>query len=298
MTNIENILNYIIPKISEKQELSRQILVRESVIDTYYAGTLNNLDKNQLDKCPSCKGTGISIEEDIEKYIKQIDTIRPSSRVEIDQCHLKDKDLGRRVHLILEKAKPESTKYGFVGDDDLASILLAKVANPEEIVIVDIDKRLLNVIDAELKNKPQIKYDLIESNITKLKYERLKNHFETCEIVVTDPPYADDGMLSFIYLGMALLKLGGKIFIAMPYLSNERWTWDLMMLVQKELIDNGMLIEELWPGFCTYETSDVISSFMVVKKMRNTDPHILLNKIDHLTKARFYTKRTNVSNIE
>lgn len=92
-------------------------------------------------------------------------------------------------------------------------------------------------------------------------------HGESFDVVVTDPPYATDGMLRFVHIAMALTAYTGEVHIAVPALLAEAWTDELLLSVQEVLVTSGFVIDRVEPGAFTYETSDVISSLVVARRL-------------------------------
>ena len=122
----------------------------------------------------------------------------------------------------------------------------------------------------------------------------LKPHLEAYDVVVTDPPYADDGMLMFVYAATILLRLGGRIHLSVPHLFAESWTDDLIRLVESQVLRLGFVIDQLIPSFGTYNESDVLSSLMVCTKIKNIPIQTVLRKARRLALKRFYTTREPV----
>ncbi|MGH3864974.1 MAG: hypothetical protein ACRDQ4_02350 [Pseudonocardiaceae bacterium] len=95
----------------------------------------------------------------------------------------------------------------------------------------------------------------------------VKRYGEMFDLVVTDPPYAEDGMAQFIEVAMTLAAYTGELHIAVPAMLAEAWTDELSNSVQSRLVTAGFLIDRVVPDAFTYETSDVVSSLVVARRL-------------------------------
>lgn len=201
------------------------------------------------------------IKEEAEKLSKR----RPSSKKEIAQCPLKVESMVKR----LEKLKSYSLdgkNILFIGDDDLVSPLIPEVSKPEHLKLIEVDKRLIKIIKEFTDYEIEIeRFDL--RNIYNEVFPELEQKFN---YFITDPPYTLDGMKIFTSLGIRNMKLGGKGFIAVPYMENKDWSKDLKKNTLLFLLKNGLVVEEVTPQFHTY-TNDIQSSMVIVKKIKEID---------------------------
>ncbi|MGH8882401.1 MAG: bis-aminopropyl spermidine synthase family protein, partial [Stackebrandtia sp.] len=181
-----------------------------------------------------------------------------------------------------------------VGDDDLASVALLRHHPPRRLIVVDLDARILAAVAAETDRLGLA--DRLEMHHTDLTFPN--NVDAVAEIVgpvadavVTDPPYASDGMAAFVGLATRLTAYDGAVHIACPHLIAEAWSDELLYGVQRQLTDAGFVIERLVPGAFSYETSDVISSLVVARRLPGTTLPTPAAAVPE-TGARFYTQRT------
>jgi len=145
----------VVSKVRSILERSR-ILKREErgAVYTEYGKSVveNNLKfkmKRDL-RCPTCKGRGIILDEnfkDILRRHREYAKLRPTVNTRIDQSHATPETAVYRAAIMADRGDLEGKRVLFIGDDDLTSIPSAMTGFPEEVVVMDIDERLLNLID-------------------------------------------------------------------------------------------------------------------------------------------------------
>jgi len=218
--------------------------------------------------------------------------LRPPAATQIDQCHLDAESLGRRLSAITALRPAASSRIAFVGDDDLASVALLRTDRPAALLVADIDQRVLTVIAAEFARLGAPGAAVLEQvNLTRPDdlSGLIDRHGESYDVVVTDPPYAEDGMRTFMQSAMALTGIGGELHAAVPALLAEAWSDELLWQVQQQLNAGGFVIERVVPGFFTYHGSDVISSLVVARRMSGSILPVVA--ADRGQTSRFYTTR-------
>ncbi|MGH3710292.1 MAG: bis-aminopropyl spermidine synthase family protein [Pseudonocardiaceae bacterium] len=239
--------------------------------------------------CPCCgvpqpTGTILALAEEVR-------TLRPAVNTAIDQCHVDPPSLSRRLLAMCASRPMAQTRVAFVGDDDLASVALLRFAPPEHLLLLDIDERIIALLRNEasrlgLNDRVSIgRCDLsTRDDVAGI----AARYGEMFDLVVTDPPYAEDGMAQFVEVAMTLAAYTGELHIAVPAVLAEAWTDELSHSVQSRLVAAGFLIDRVVPGAFTYETSDVVSSLVVARRLpggparRVAEPN---------STTRFYTTR-------
>lgn len=219
--------------------------------------------------CRHCAGLGVRVcgPAQLEHAVREL---RPAAASQIDQCHVDAPSLARRLAM-LDMARPlPDARVAFVGDDDLASVGLLHSLAPSFVLVVDIDDRVLNAVTSEarrlgLEGRVGAAHtDLsVEADVQRL----LDGHAATFDLVVTDPPYAEAGMLTFLQVALALTAYGGEAHVALPSLIAEAWTDELMYAVQRTVLDSGFVIDRVHPATFVYEGSDVVSSLLVARRL-------------------------------
>ncbi|MGH8904004.1 MAG: bis-aminopropyl spermidine synthase family protein [Egibacteraceae bacterium] len=241
--------------------------------------------------CSSCDGFGFSSPATLA-FAEDVMRHRPSAVTAIDQCHLDAASLLRRLAAVSALRPVSCSRVAFVGDDDLASIALLRSGPPARLLLVDIDERILNVVGAEAKRlgvTDRVVLEQLDLSAAADVSRLMDRHGESFDLVVTDPPYAEGGMRTFVGTGLRLAAYGGEIHIAVPALIAESWTDELLLTVQSELLACGFVIERVHPGAFTYLTSDVVSSLVVARRIPGSRLAAgpIVSGLD-----RFYTRRT------
>ena len=112
--------------------------------------------------CPTCGGRGVALSPAVARLRRGLAALAdaaPPPLVELDQCHCTPKTKLRRVLAMHEAGAIGGRRILLLGDDDLMSV--APSASPassalaiEELVVLDLDSRLLEFIRSELEGAP------------------------------------------------------------------------------------------------------------------------------------------------
>ncbi|MGH3905012.1 MAG: bis-aminopropyl spermidine synthase family protein [Pseudonocardiaceae bacterium] len=216
--------------------------------------------------------------------------LRPSADTTIDQCHIDVDSLCRRVAAVLSSRPITRTRIAFIGDDDLATVALLQIASPEHLLLLDIDERIITTVEttaADFGQRGRLSVERVDLSSEDSAHVSAR-YGENFDVVVSDPPYATDGMLRFVQVAMALTAYAGELHIAVPAVLAEAWTDELLLSVQSLLIMSGFVIDRVIPGAFTYETSDVVSSLVVARRLPGGPP---ISSPGPARIDRFYTTR-------
>ncbi|WP_421077026.1 bis-aminopropyl spermidine synthase family protein [Methanothermococcus sp. Ax23] len=251
----------IIAKVRTILERNR-ILYREKGGALYSEEGLNLIEKNlklKLNhdlKCPICNGKGIILNEyfeDILKKHKKYAKMRPTVNTSIDQSFATPETATYRAAFMADRGDLEGKKILFVGDDDLTSIPTAMSGLCDEVVVMDIDDRLLNLID-EISEKEDLNIKTVKHDFRNSIKNEYMGAFDT---IFTDPPYTLEGLKLFLSRGVEGLGEGGGGAL---YLAFSHKPIDEYLELQRIINSMGFVIYELIPGFNTYEGSEIIGN--------------------------------------
>lgn len=184
---------------------------------------------------------------------------RPTPNYKLDHQPLIPELTMMRANYIASEENLYNKKVAFVGDYDSTNIALNLSTKIGYTTIFDIDKRLINFFD-EAAKKGNYNIETVECDIFKFSDNDFKKKFD---VIITDPPYALRGMLSFVEFSISLLKENGVGYIAVPYHGNISWTERLLFEVDKLLIQKGCVITDIHKGFHSYQTADGLKSSMI-----------------------------------
>ena len=165
--------------------------------------------------CPGCGGRRIALPPTIARLrpaLAAVAEAAPPPLPELDQCHCTPKTKLRRVLAMHEADAIASRRILLLGDDDLISVTLLRFARTfsvqiEELVVVDVDERLLAFIRDQLEDAP-FRFRCVRHDLR----QPIEGQFDT---VVTDPPYTATGAKLFLTRARHVLASeGADIFFS------------------------------------------------------------------------------------
>lgn len=276
-------------KIAQKTRLPlpivakvRTILERERILKRTKKGAeLTDLGKEFAENflklkykksltCKTCNGRGIVLDEFFEDILNKVRVWakkRPVADTTIDQSFATPETSTYRAALMYERGDLEGKRILFVGDDDLTSLPTALTNMAEEIVVVDIDERILKLIE-KFSEKEGVEIKTIKHDLRNPLPENLKERFD---VISTDPPYTVNGLKLFLSRGIEGLGKEGIAYLSYSHKPIDEW-----LLIQKAITDMGFVISELIPNFNYYEGSEIIANttFMARLVGRNLKPSV------------------------
>jgi predicted methyltransferase len=204
--------------------------------------------------CPACGGRGIALPPPVARLrrgLAALSDAAPPPLVELDQCHCTPKTKLRRVLAMQAADAINGRRILLLGDDDLISIALLRFVRQfggaiEELVVADVDERLLEFVARELEGAPFpfacVKWDVREARA---------GRFDT---VVTDPPYTAAGGKLFLRRAVeSLAGPGSQVFFSFgsrrPGVHCE---------LQRAIVEAGLEIRSLRRDFNDYVGAGVL----------------------------------------
>lgn len=170
--------------------------------------------------CPSCEGREVVPTDELDGVAAELAKVAdaaPRVRLEIDQSHCTVDTKLRRVLLLHEAGALAGKRILFLGDDDLMSIAVDRVARHygfagsiREVAVVDVDPDVLAFCRSRLKDAI-FPVSFLEHDLREPLPEELTGRFDT---VFIDPPYTPGGAELFLSRATAALTLqrGGNVF--------------------------------------------------------------------------------------
>lgn len=199
--------------------------------------------------CEHCAATGYKINsffEEVTKKYTKIAENRPEAIEKYDQGFISIDGVIKRIEFIYERGDLFKAKLFVIGDDDLFSIAAALTGLPEQIFVIDIDKRLIDFINEKaLEYKLPIKamvYDVQQAFP-----EELKKKFD---VFITDPVETLPGIKLFLSRGVSTLKGEGcSAYFGLTTLEASRKKWfDIQMMIH----EMGFVITDIRRKFNVY----------------------------------------------
>lgn len=217
--------------------------------------------------CKKCESTGIVLPHEAEKLIakqKLFSERRPKPQTEIDQAFGRPITAIRRAYLMLEKNDLEGREILLIGDDDFTSLAIAQLKTNVKITVLDIDTRLLRIIE-EISKENNFHINCVTHDLRKPLAENLMNRFD---VVLTDPPYTIPGLELFLSRAIHALKdePGRKIYLAFAHRPPT-----IQLEVQNSLTKMGLAILQLIPGFNLYEGAEMHGNTTYISILSTTD---------------------------
>ena len=264
-------------------------LVELKVLDRIQAGILYTENGMQfieselnfygfgISKCESCNGHPIYISprwDDVLNILEDLFEKRPKVDTTLDQAFATARTSLRRALLLYDKGALEGKKICLLGDDDYSSVAIALLylgffpenpkLIPEEMVVIDIDNRILEGIQSAVnENTFNIKYKLWDyrTNIP----EDLLNKFDT---IMVDPPYSESGLRLTLSRAINMLRIdiGREIYLSFAHRSPVKF-----LKLQKIITEIGLAIMEITPRFNKYEGATILGNQTQILRLVTTE---------------------------
>jgi predicted methyltransferase len=216
--------------------------------------------------CPTCGGRGIALSPPVARLRRDLAAVSdavPPPLPELDQCHCTPKTKLRRVLALHAADAIAGRRILLLGDDDLISIALLRFVRQfggtiDELVVADVDRRLLGFIAAELEGAP-FPFRCVEWDVR----EPRAGRFDT---VVTDPPYTAAGARLFLTRSVeSLAGPGSDIFFSFgsrrPGVQSE---------LQRAIVEAGLEICSLRRDFNDYVGAGVLGGTSHLYHLKTT----------------------------
>jgi predicted methyltransferase len=100
--------------------------------------------------CGRCEGRGVSLPEPRTELSNQLNEIirdRPSPLEKYDQWYMTADHSSFRSEFIRENGDLIDKKVLFIGDDDLLSVAVSLTRLPKEVVVLEIDERIVDFVN-------------------------------------------------------------------------------------------------------------------------------------------------------
>lgn len=209
----------------------------------------------QVHRCFNCDGRGVGLDklQELVRRFKEVATHRPEPILQYDQGYVTPETTVSRIALMLDRGDLEGKRLLVLGDDDLVSLAAGLSGFPREVVVLEIDDRLLDFINevARREGLPVIarKYDFRD----KLPEEYV-GYFDT---FITDPPETLEALE--ICLGRGLVGLsgpGGAGYFGLTHAESSLSKWNR---VQQLLVGKfGVVITDIIEDFNHYVNWDYL----------------------------------------
>ena len=201
--------------------------------------------------CSQC-AVGPAPLTELQKKFAQIAQHRPPPMPELEQGFLTEDSVMRRVAWLDRCGDLLQKEIILLGDDDLLSVALALTGRPAQLVVFEIDARLVDFLNehAQQANWPLHAY---KHDLRQPLPEEFSGRFD---VFITDPLETVEGFLVFVEQGLSALKPGagqaGYFGLTKIEASPEKWRlFERKLIEQHELFISDVLRDfgfyENWP---------------------------------------------------
>lgn len=181
-------------------------------------------------------------------FVRALCAQRPTPAESYDQLPATAETLIRRVRLVAQQGWAPGARIVFIGDDDFASIVVARYLAPERVLVLDIDERIVHALQT-LSDKWSLGLQIEVYDVLAPLPGQHQGAFDLC---LMDPPYTTAGFDVFMARGVATLSEGrGKRIISA--LSREdvgREGWQRCL---KAAESRGLRLERVLHDFNRYD---------------------------------------------
>jgi len=201
--------------------------------------------------------------------VVKLTALRPKAKRKLDQFGVTEKTLAARADFLASRGFLTDTKILFLGDYDLTSLAALPMVRNAEIWVLDIDQEVLEVIRRESR-------EAVETVQHNLRSKLPKRLISTFDCVFADPPYTPEGVALFLSRSLEALCKGGRARIILSYGTSVKAP-ERVLAVQRKILEHGVIIEEVIPGFNEYLTARTIggrSDLYVLRPTPKTRPLI------------------------
>ncbi|WP_029551454.1 bis-aminopropyl spermidine synthase family protein [Thermocrinis jamiesonii] len=205
--------------------------------------------------CKACEGRGIPFYADIELYREfiQLTKDRPKAIRDYDQGSVTPETTIARVLFIDSRGDLRNKDIIVLGaEDDLTGLAIALTRKARSVLVIDIDKRL---IDFDNRIFKELGIDNAEARVWDLRNPFPQEMLGKFDVFVSDPPETLPAFRAFIGRGIATLREeGGVGYFGLTLRDSSVFRWrDFQIALTSEF---GVAITDIVQDFNHYITWD------------------------------------------
>ncbi len=197
--------------------------------------------------------------------IKEFINNRPTPEFSLDQSHADFPTIIKKTLYLLKKGDIEGRRIIFLGDDDVISLAVGMTKLAKEITVLDLDNRVLDFISQSAEELSLNNFNALSHDLREPSPSTIINKYD---LVVTDPPYTNEGLRLFLKRAREVLKsnvsidsktypiIGKKCLLSFGNKPPEE-----MQKLQMSILDHDFIINEMIPDFNHYEGASIIGKF-------------------------------------
>ena len=158
---------------------------------------------------------------DESAILSKLETVladRPPPIWQLDHVPATVETVWRRATYMYHTFNLHDATVLMVGDQDMTSIALALISPSTDVVVVDIDERILSYIH-EIRHKLALRIRPVFSDL-RITFPRSLQ--QRCHLVFTDPPYTEEGLRLFLQRAVQSLVRGEPTRVLLAYGFGDR----------------------------------------------------------------------------
>ena len=210
----------------------------------------NRIPPHRRLECTWCRGKAVHVEGYMKvlREFKKLALERPRPLREYDQGYVTEESTVARVVLMAARGDLEGKRILVLGDDDLVGLALALTGAPEEVVVLDIDERLLDFIGSKAK---EIGFGRLETRRADFRDPLPGDLVGRFHVFLTDPSESLPALKAFIGRGVVGLKgIGGAGYFGLTRAESSLRKWRELERLLVE--DFGLAITDIIHNFNSY----------------------------------------------
>lgn len=175
----------------------------------------------------------------------------PAADQALDHVSATAETAARRAVWLAETYDLAGARLVCIGDHDLTSLAVRRADPDVEIVVVDVDDRLLSYIDGQAAG--------ITCYHADLRFGLPPAVAGSADLIFTDPPYTPEGVQLFLGRGAQALRdrTNGRLVMAYGF---SPLTPALGLKVQRAMLDLDLVTEAMLPAFNRYHGAQAVGS--------------------------------------
>ena len=178
----------------------------------------------------------------------EIQKERPTPLQEFDQGYITPESAVARTLFALRNHDVQGSNIIIFGDDDLVSIVLGLTKKINYVLVLEIDKRIVDFINRVAKRE-NLSVEGVEFDLRNKIPNTLKGRFD---VFMSDPPEAYKAFLFFLNKGIYTLKGEGSVgYIGLTLIDSSLQKWQK---IQKAILSSGAVITDIIQDFNEYVT--------------------------------------------
>ncbi len=252
-----------------------------------------------VSNCEECDNMPLFISPRWDDLLDKIDIVlgsRPKVDTTLDQAFADAETDVLRALFLYQRGALEGKSICFLGDDDYTSLTVASLFEgivpeeqkliPNEIMVLDIDERILSGIKAKLPIKsPHIKFKLWD-----YRQPLPQDLIHKYDTVMVDPPYSLSGLRLVLSRAISLLRKtpGAEIYLSFAHRSAED-----TLAMQTLFCELGLAVLEMIPRFNYYEGAGILGNTTQMFRLVTTSQSKALIANDEAYLEKIYTGELN-----